>query len=305
MNDSVVGQDLEMITVEQALSVKERRAVNRRKFMIGLGIAGGGVVGASLSGCSAGSLPGSTVMAAGPSETDVLNFALNLEFLEATLYSFATQGTDLPASLIAGSGAVTGASSKLTFANQQITDVLNEVFFDEVSHITNLQNVLGSSKVARPALNLAAAGQVTAANFITILRQFVDVGTTAYAGGISLLTGTNLALVAQTLAVEGFHAGALRLIAIQQGLPFAPADALDVPTFDPGAQALASEGPAQSGGFFATAGTTTATASVPAGLAFTRSASQVLQIVYGAAGKTGVSKGGFFPNGLNGNINVT
>jgi len=298
-------QELETMTVERAETMRQQRAVNRRKFMIGLGLAGG-AVGAGLTGCSAGNQTPSTVLASGPSEQDILNFALNLEFLETTFYSFATQGTDLPASLIAGSGPVTGAPpSKLTFLNQQITDVLNEIFFDEMSHVAALQNVLGSSQIKRPALNLAAAGEITGENFITIARQFVDVGASAYAGGIALLTGANLATVAQILPVEGFHAGALRLIAIQQGLPFAPADGLDVPTSDPGAQVLANQGPTSQGGFFATAGTSTATANVPAGLAFPRSASQVLQIVYNAAGQTNVSKGGFFPNGLNGNIATT
>jgi hypothetical protein len=36
-----------------------------------------------------------------------------------------------------------------------------------------------------------------------------------------------------------------------------------------------------------------------------RNTSQILQIVYGAAGQTGGSKGGFFPNGLNGNITTS
>lgn len=269
--------------------------------MTRMGLAGG-AAGVGLAGCGERSETPSAVVAAGPSEMDVLNFALNLEFLEATIYSFATQGEDLPSGLIAGSGPIAGASSKLTFPNQETTDLLNEIYFDEISHIENLQRVLGSNQIARPALNLAAAGQITTANLITILRQFADVGTTAYAGGLPLLTGRNLSLAAQTLAVEGFHAGALRLIAIQQGVPFAPADALDVPTSDPGAQVLAIQGPTLAGGFFATAGAQTATPNVPPGTAFSRTASQVLQIVYQAAAQTGVSRGGFFPNGLNGNI---
>jgi hypothetical protein len=46
-------------------------------------------------------------------------------------------------------------------------------------------------------------------------------------------------------------------------------------------------------------------ASAPHALAFMRNTSQILQIVYGAPGQTGVSKGGFFPNGLNGNITTS
>lgn len=81
-----------------------------------------------------------------------------------------------------------------------------------MSHVADLQNLIGSGHVARPALDLSAAGAVTSANIITIARQFEDIGTTAYAGATSLLAGTNLMYAAQILAVEGFQAGALRLI---------------------------------------------------------------------------------------------
>ncbi|MBB5066036.1 ferritin-like domain-containing protein [Granulicella mallensis] len=296
--------EFEQITVEQAKAIRAERTLNRRRFMAGLSLAGAAGSMALLGGCGNSHSNGSsTVMAAGPSETDVLNFALNLEYLEATFYSFATQGTDLPSNLTAGSGAITGApSAKIAFPNQQITDIFNEIFFNEMSHVADLQSLIGSGHVARPALDLSAAGAVTSANIITIARQFEDVGTTAYAGATALLTGTNLAYAAQILAVEGFQAGALRLISIQQSAPFAAADSLDVPTSDPGAEVLATQGPTAAGGFFATSSTATATTSVPLATAFTRSTSQVLQIVYNAAGKTGVSKGGFFPAGLNGNI---
>jgi Ferritin-like domain len=298
---------LDQITVEQAKAIRSERVLNRRRFMTGLSLAGaaGGV--ALLGGCSSSNVGGSSsAMAAGPSETDVLNFALNLEYLEATFYSFVTQGIDLPSSLIAGSGAITGAPiAKIAFPDQQITDIFNEIFFNEMSHVADLQSLIGSGYVARPALNLSAAGAVTSANVITIARQFEDVGTTAYAGATPLLTSMNLAYATQILAVEGFQAGALRLIAIQQSAPFASADSLDVPTADPGAEILATQGPTAAGGFFATSGTATATATVPLAVAFTRNTSQVLQIVYGAAGMTGVSKGGFFPDGLNGNIKTS
>ncbi|MBB6145141.1 hypothetical protein HNQ77_003099 [Silvibacterium bohemicum] len=310
MNSNEETQSFEDITAEGARAFGEQRTLNRRRFMARLGLAGA-VGGATfLAGCSGSnnmaSSGSSTVMAAGPSEIDVLNFALNLEYLESTFYSFATQGADLPSSLTAGSGAITGAPpAKIEFPTQQITDIFNEIFFNEMSHVADLQSLIGTGFVTRPPLNLAAAGAVTSANIITIARQFEDVGTTAYAGAATLLTGTHLMYAAQILAVEGFQAGALRLISIQQNAPFAAADALDVPTFDPGAQVLASQGPTSAGGFFATSGTDNATSAMPAALAFTRSTSQILQIVYGAAGMTGVSKGGFFPMGLNGNITTS
>jgi hypothetical protein len=296
----------EQIMLDQAEALRNERALNRRKFMIGLGLAGGAVGAGLLSGCSSGG-SSTGVQASGPSETDILNFALNLEFLEATFYSFATHGKDLPAALIADSGPITGApASKINFPDQQIEDIFNEIYFNEMSHVADLQSLIGSGHVTRPALNLAAAGAVTGANVITIARQFEDVGTTAYAGAVPQLTGENLSYASRILPVEGFQAGALRLISIQQGVPFAAADSLDVLTGDPGAQVLASDGPTiQGGGFFATVGTETESSTNPPAFAFTRTTSQILQIVYGAAGQVGVSSGGFFPKGLNGNITTS
>jgi hypothetical protein len=303
MSDGSYLSSMQEISVEQARALSDQRKLNRRRFMSLASLAGGVAL---VSGCSSSNSSPGGAMAAGPSETDVLNFALNLEYLEATFYSFATQGADLPASLVEGSGTVTGAPQEaIAFPNQQITDIFNEIYFNEMSHVSDLQSLIGSGHVTRPALNLSAAGAVTSANIITISRQFEDVGTTAYAGATSLLTGTNLAYASQILAVEGFQAGALRLIAIQQRAPFAAADSIDVPTTDPGAEVLATQGPFPTGGFFATSGKGNASTQVPQALAFTRNTSQVLQIVYAAAGMTGVSRGGFFPNGLNGNITTS
>ena len=62
------------------------------------------------------------------------------------------------------------------------------------------------------------------------------------------------------------------------------------------------------------AGTTTAATTVTPttvvaadanALAYSRTTDQVLHIIYGAGGGTGVKSGAFFPNGLNGTISVT
>ena len=292
-------------TVEKLSSIATARALNRRNFMAALGMTGAAAGAALLSGCTSSTVAVSTTTVA-PGESDVLNFALNLEYLEATFYSYITQGADLPASVTAGSGAITGAPAKLTFATQQITDQLNEIYFDELNHVIALRTLLASAAVPRPAINLAAAGTIsTAAIALSIARQFEDVGATAYAGALTLLTSSSLNYAIQILAVEGFHAGALRLVSIQNSISYSQADSLDVKPFDPGSAAAAAAGPTASGAFFATAGAASASSSTPAGFAFTRTTSQVLQILYGTAGVIGTTKGGFFPNGLNGLIAST
>ncbi len=290
-------------TVEKVETIAAGRAFNRRNFMAALGMTGAAAGATLLTGCSNDTTPAPSAAIGSP---DVLNFALNLEYLEATFYSFITQGTDLPSTVLTGSGAVTGAPAKLVFTGanaNQITDMLNEIYFDELSHVKDLLSLVGSSAIARPAINLSAAGAITANNAISIARQFEDVGATAYAGAAALLQGANLSVAAQILAVEGFHAGALRLTAIQNPTiaAYVAADSLDVQTADPGSAALAAAGPTSSGAFFATAGTGNASTAVPAGFAFTRTTSQVLAVVYGNAA-AGTSSGGFFPNGVNGAI---
>jgi hypothetical protein len=302
------------VTNEKALAgelkkITATRALNRRSFMTAITAAAGAGM---LAGCSSTNNT-AQVMAAGPTQTDVLTFALNLEYLEATFYSYVVNGTDLPASVTLGSGVITGApATKSVFTSQLITDLLGEIYYDELNHVLDLRSVLGSIAIARPALNLGAVAAITSANTIAIARQFEDVGVTAYAGAATLLTGTNLTYAAQILGVEGFHAGALRYVSIENPTlsVYVPADSLDVKPADPGTVALASAGPALLGvgsaatvsGFFATSGAATATSTTPAGFAFTRTTSQVLQIVYATAGITGTTKGGFFPNGMSGAI---
>ncbi len=282
---------------------------NRRSFLAGtgLGVVGAVAAGAAVMGC------GSTAVyvdAQGQSETDILNFALNLEYLEATFYSYIVTGKDLDSSVTGGGPSVQGAPSQITFANQQSADLFAEVAFDEISHVTALRSALGTLAVARPQINLAALATISASNYIQHARLFEDVGVTAYAGAASSLTGNNITAAAQILAVEGFHAGAIRLLAIQQNAAYpstltgyVPADGFDIIPADPGTVALALAGPTSAkGGFFATlAPGTTGQTNTYNGFAFRRTSSQVLAILYGSA-TSGTAKGGFFPNGLNGNI---
>ena len=285
--------------------IQFKKALNRRNFLASMGAAGAVMAGTGiLAGCGGSSKH--SVMAAGPSETDVLNFALNLEYLEATFYSYVATGTDIPSSSTGGGPAPTGApGAQPSFQNSEIADLFAEIYFDELSHVNDLRSLLGSAAVPRPQLNLAALGTVDTSNYIVFSRFFEDVGVTAYAGAAGDLTGGNLQAAAQILAVEAFHSGAIRLIDIQQAVPYlassvVPADNLDVPPLDPGTVQLSGAGPTSNGGFFATAGANGVASTLP-GLAYKRTPSQVLAIVY-ANSASGTAMGGFYPNGMNGSI---
>jgi hypothetical protein len=307
-------------TVEKLKRIAAGRALNRRHFMAALGMTGAAAGAGLLSGCAATNATPASTTSGGPGQSDVLAFALNLEYLEATFYSYITQGADLPSDTTVSSGAITGApSAKITFAGANaavITDMLNEIYFDELNHVRELRSLLGILVVPRPAINLAALGAITAGNALSIARLFEDVGVTAYAGAAAALSNSNLSFASQILGVESFHAGALRLGIILQNAaaagtdPYLNAgDGLDVAPFDEGTAAAAAAGPGANGGFFATAAATptsagTTNATTPAGYAYTRTTSQVLSIVYAASGVSGTSKGGFFPSGVNGLINT-
>lgn len=260
---------------------------NRRKLIAGMGaagvVAGTGILTGGLTGCTNAAQP---LPASNPSVVDVLNFALNLEYLEASFYLYLTTGSGLSsADMGSSAGTVTGGA-KVTFANPTVANLANQLASDEQKHVEFLRSTIsaiGGTPVSMPNINLAAMGAVTSdATFLAAARQLEAVGVSAYIGGAQFLVSSTEALTyaAQILDTEAQHDGFLREICIQLGVTSAAVDTQDNPptiskVFDTGATD---------------------------GLNPVRTTSQVLQIVYGAVGSTGVSSGGFFPNGLNGSI---
>jgi len=221
-------------------------------------------------------------MAQGPSETDVLNFALNLEYLEAEFYSVAVTGATLSSTVTGGTSTATGGA-KVAFTDPRIADIAAEIAADETLHVQYLRTALGEMAVAEPAINLNALGIgfASQAQFLTLARASEDTGVSAYAGAATLLSGNNLQAAAQILAVEAYHAGNIRLNLVQAGIAVTSVtatDSLDVPPTEQH--------------FFRTDSNA---------LAIKRTTSQVLAIVYANA-TAGTASGGFFPSGVNGNI---
>ena len=185
--------------------------------------------------------PSSSSVAA---EVDVLNFALQLEYLEAQFYAYAATGAGLPANLLSGTGtqgAVTGGR-RVTFTDPVVAAYAREIAADEVAHVAFLRGVLGSAAVAMPAINIdgsvsgafstaaRAAGLIGAGaafdpyandeNFLLGAYIFEDVGVTAYKGASSTLifTAGYQEATAGLLAAEAYHAGLIRTTLYQKGL---------------------------------------------------------------------------------------
>jgi hypothetical protein len=307
-------------SVEKLKKIAAGRALNRRRFITALGMTGAAAGAGLVSGCSSATTaaPATTTSTTStPGQSGALSFLLNLKFLQATFYSYITLGADINSAStqvsLQGSGAITGAPGLLTFTGTnaaQITDLLNEIYFDEWNHVATLQSILGSTVISRPAINLAFAGAVTATNALSIARLIEDLSVTAFNGVTSVLSTSNVTLAAQILGTDSFHAGALRLVSIQNPTiaAYDKADSLDVAPIDPGSALLAAQGPTGNGGFFATAGAITSNTTTLPGFAFSRTTSQVLAALYattlGVPAASGTAKGGAFPSGVNGVINT-
>lgn len=226
--------------------------------------------------------------------TDVLNFALNLEYLEANFYLYASTGTGLSGSLNGNGAPVQGAPGKLPLDTNTLA-VCQALAQDEVDHIADLRSAissLGGTAIAQPVINLAANGPITTqAQFIAAARQFTALGGSAYVGSAQLLVSNPsvLTTASQILGAEGQHAGVLAYLAVNQGINSPAIDAQDVP---PSATNFFTVDPAHA-------------------LAPLRNTSQVLGVAYRAstAGTinppAGITMGGFFPNGFNGNVKST
>lgn len=262
---------------------------NRRGLLKKLGIASAAV--------AAGGMMKVAADPASPTVVDVLQFALNLEYLEAEFYTVATMGKTIDQVGIGISGdgtpGPTAGGNAVNFANNLVftQNVALEIGQDERAHVTLLRGALQDANivpVAKPAINLNALGIGFAneAQFLTLARVFEDIGVTAYAGAAGLPAVANspyIGTAARILATEAEHVGNIRLQCARLGITTTALDTVDFP-------------PPPSGPNFISADNTS-------GLVSVRTPGQVLFLAYGSVAN--VTSGGFFPNGMNGNLRTS
>lgn len=314
--------------VMEALDRRVVRRESRRGFFRAAGVVAAGAASAMALNAGDGHLF-STALAdpTMPTDEDILNFALNLEYLEAQFYSYATTGAGLPSSLLGGTGNPGGVRGghQVPFSDPVVAAYAKEIARDEMNHVAFLRSALGSAAVAQPNIDIdgtnpngsfstaaRAAGLVGPGvafdpykndiNFLLGAFIFEDVGVTAYKGAAPLISNkTYLSAAAGILAAEAYHASLVRttLYAKGQIMPIAISsanaisnarDSLDGPTDDD--QGLVLQGQANI---------------VPldpkTGIAFGRTTGQVLNIVY--LNPNAVTSGGFFPVGVNGTLRTS
>ena len=302
---------------------EDRKLPNRRQFLSAAGLMGAGAV---LAACN----PVGAVTPSKPNiDADVLNFALNLEYLEAAFYLAAVGRLDDLRALGGGSAAITlpagtDGKSMMAFGDDALGQATKayamEIAEDEYQHVKFLRTALGAKAVDRPVLDIgpafgAAAKAATGADAASAFNPygnalfflhgafiFEDVGVTAYKGAAKLITNPDyLEAAAGILAVEAYHAGEVRTVLYSQRAVVTPFG-LTVADLIGKISALRGKvGGGKDQGITAD-NTPTGSANIlptdGSSIAFSRSTAEVLPIVY--LGGTG--KGGFFPDGLNGNI---
>ncbi|WP_352821941.1 ferritin-like domain-containing protein [Mesorhizobium sp. M0203] len=253
-------------------------------------------------------------MAQDISDEDIFRFALNLEYMEAEYYLRGTTGKGID-DADAGSkpGDVVGGK-KVSFETPAIGQFMQEVAENELAHVRFYRKTLAKNAVDRPAIDFDAGFKaVTEAaglgrdfdpfgnetNFVLGGMLFEDVGVTAYAGAATVLKNKDfLAAAAGILAVEAYHMGMARSTLYRKGeeawkAANAVSDARDkIDGSDDKDQGIQVDGKAN------------IVPSTPDAIAFTRTPQQVLRIVY-LTDRAGVSKGGFYPEGMNGTLKST
>lgn len=247
------------------------------------------------------------------SDEDIFNFALNLESLETEYYLRGTTGQGMSdADAGPGPGAVSGGRM-VPWQNDDLRQLLQEVAENELAHVRFYRRTLGDGAVSRPAIDLGAFTAAASAaglgndfdpfasemNFLLGGMLMEDVGVTAYHGAVPVIVNKAfLDAAAGILAVEAYHMGMARALLYRMGAEARRAanalsdarDRLDGPTdVDQGIEV---------------GGRANFVPSDADARAFSRTPQQVLRIVY-LTDQPGVSRGGLFPNGMNGALRTT
>jgi rubrerythrin len=167
---------------------------NRRSFIGRTAIGAGAVIG----GSTAIELLSTTRVwaAAEGTDGDILNFALTLEYLEATFYQRGN-----------ATNVITDSREKDIFATIQK---------DEEAHVqalTDTLNKLGVTPVAKPTVTFPAATFASRESYLKLAMVFENTGVGAYLGQAGSITNKDiLAAAAGIFGIEARHAALIGVI---------------------------------------------------------------------------------------------
>ncbi|HAH25599.1 MAG TPA: hypothetical protein DCL77_17885 [Prolixibacteraceae bacterium] len=178
----------------------------RRESLFGLGSVGKSVAMAAVPVSILAAIPSVGKAANNQSITDVLNFALTLEYLEAEFYK-------------------TGLSSNVIPSEDKT--IFTQISKHEDSHVaflTTTIKALGGTPVTSPKFDFTANGAFKPfsayGDFLALSQGFEDTGVRAYKGQAGNLISNNDVLTAalQIHSVEARHASEVRRLRMKNGM---------------------------------------------------------------------------------------
>ena len=298
--------------------------LDRRRLLSNLGMMGAGAV---VTACGGGVIgqpnPTPTPTPSTNLDAAILNFALNLEYLEAAFY-LAAVGRISEIKAIGGGADIVMPSTfdgttSIAFTDQDVASYADEIAQDELNHVNFIRTALGSlgAPVAdRPLIDFGNAFPAAAAAAFNLDAQtaaafnpfandllflhgsfiFEDVGVTAYNGAAPYVTDKKTVLqnAAGILAVEAYHAGEIRTLLYGMRATQTPFG-LPVADVVQGISDLRGKLGGGSDQGIVLNGNANIIPTDDNSVAFARTPRQVANIVYFAPD---AAKGGFFPNGI-------
>ena len=180
------------------LEAVEIQGVTRQSFMLRGAVAAGAVYGLG----TVGPFVGQALAQDGGGDVEVLNFALTLEYLEATFYERALkQVNGLPG---------------------DVKKLVTTIHDNEVQHVTALTQTikdLGGMPVKAPKVDFGSAFG-SSKSFLKLAQTLEDTGVSAYNGAAPMIESADvLAAAGSIVQIEARHAAAIRSL---NGAPITP-----------------------------------------------------------------------------------
>jgi hypothetical protein len=192
--DSFLLDDIEP-EVGERINACRRDAFTKYSELALVGSASTLLAMASTEAFAVGGLPQQVV--------DVLNYALSLEYFEATFYNTANGTKDLIPAKYQG--------------------LFREIGQHESGHVALINEVLGSAAVKAPKFDFTAGGKYpdvfsNFATFSTLSSVIEDTGVAAFKGQVGNLFGSSVLQTAlQIHSVEARHASSVRVLVGKSG----------------------------------------------------------------------------------------
>ena len=160
-------------------------------------------------------IPGA-IARASASDADILNFALGLEYLEATFYQ-----------------RIVDANNARQFLSPMVAKVAQGIADDEAAHVTAITQILVGAKatpIAKPEFQFPAAVFVSQIAFLELASQFEVTGTGAYLGAAPKVDSNDaLKFAASIYGIETRHTAVIRSLLGYDPFPTALEIPLEVP----------------------------------------------------------------------------